>query len=341
MDRKLEILMAVVDEYIRTGEPVGSRSVAATLGGNLCSATVRNEMAALCELGLLSQPHTSAGRLPTVKGYRVYINSLSAQKTQPRDKAAIERGARQAVRNRAHAKETAQLLSGLTGCAAVLLSEEPSDPICCVQVVTHGPLLHTVVVATQAGNIRSSTVRTARPPEAGQLALLTGLANEKLAGLTAAQVNLAVIQSLAALTGAALLDLMPLIEGIRDAAAQLTVQTVNVSGEERLMREPLSPEELRRLYTLFSDPAQLMQLLSIATDDSVAVSIGSEIPVQPLPSSSVLATQYGGPHKMIGKAGVIAPIRADYRTIIPKLRYFAECIGWILNQTEDENAYRE
>lgn len=335
MERKLEILMSVVDEYIGSGEPVGSKVIAERLGNRVSSATIRNEMAALCELGYLFQPHTSAGRIPTLKGYRAYIDALAMQGGSPSDVRRIDEAA-DAVRNSGKpGDDAAKALSELTGCTTLAAAETADDPITCIEVIPHGSGLYTVLAATGSGKIKTAAVHAETPVSPEAVALFVRRARELFCGLSASQLTPALLQSMAGRLDEYFMRLAPFLGGLHEAVLALSDGEISLYGEKALLQHPdYGAEQLRALMSLLEDRALLLRLLDIA-GERVTVALGPDSPIRQLADSALLTVRYGDGLRLAGRLGIIAPLRANYRSIIPEIEYFTARVGRLTDGTED------
>lgn len=343
MDRKLEILMAVIDEYIETGEPVGSKAIAEKFGNRISSATIRNTCAVLCEIGLLAQPHVSAGRVPTVRGYRVYIDILAAQRNlPPGDMDRVDALVADIFDGGDSVRNTARALSELTGYATMSAAVPQSDEIMCVQIISHGARLYNILIATCGGSVRTSLVRTEAALDAKDIEVFLNAANDLLSGLPTARVTTAVVQGLAVRLGSGLIKFSPLLAGLSETVLKFYAGELEVWGEGKLLQRPdFGQGDMKNLMQILTDRPLLAQLLDYAGDD-IAVTLGPEIPMMLSDESAVLTSKYRIKNNLVGKLGVIAPIRIHYRSILPQIEYFKSRIENMLSaMAEDSNNQQE
>ncbi|MFX0539313.1 heat-inducible transcriptional repressor HrcA [Ornithinimicrobium sp. Y1847] len=336
-DRRLQVLRAIVQDYVRTSEPVGSKSLLDRHQLGVSAATVRNDMAVLEEEGLISAPHTSAGRVPTDAGYRLFVDRLSAVKPLTRaEKTAIERFLHGAVDLDDVVLRTTKLLSGLTQQVAVM--QYPSLTRSTVRhvelVPVGGPRLMVVLIAN-TGRVEQRVVDTGRD--------LTGEDGASLIADLRTRVNeVAVSQELATLAPRlqALIDATPpadqaLVEAVAAALADSTLEEseerVVLAGTANLARVGSDfPTSLSSVLDALEEHVVLLRLmssLSAIDEDGIAVSIGAENPYEPLRTTSVVTTRYG----VSGGLGVVGPTRMDYPQAMAAVRAVAHYVAEILD----------
>ena len=309
-DRKAAILRAVVEEYIETADPVGSARVASGSGVNVSSATIRNEMAVLEREGYLVQPHTSAGRIPTDKGYRFFVDQLAGPGT-------LDRPRQQQVRDffaRAHGEleeilhDTTQLLSNLTDYAAVVVG--PSHEVATVrsvQLVGLAPRVALLVVVLSNGVIEKRTIELHDEIGEDRLAAITAHLSRHLVGQTLAEVTSPPPPSDPAdqaLIAAAVASL----RGGHDGEAD----HVFVGGVARVARSFEAVETVREVLGTLEQQFVVVTLLRDLIDRGLTVAIGAEHGVEPLAECSVVVAPYEVDGEPTGTIGVLGPTRMHY-----------------------------
>ncbi len=331
MDRKLMILTAIVEEYINTCEPVGSKVLAARFGNTISSATIRNEMAELAEKGLLEQPHTSAGRIPTAAAYRIYVDWLFREKRPGVDRKKIDEIVANLSADRI-AEQAGKVVADLTGCAAVSFTNQISvDPIACIQVLQIGSKLYTLLLVTRSGHIRNRLLYTDIPVTSEMVQRFIQVANSLLVGRTTTDITPALIQTIGVGTGEYFIELSPFLSALHDLAEAGTEKQIALHGEANLLEMPdFASDQLVQLLRFLSDRDQLAVLMD-AVHDPLSVTIGSESGLAPLTGSAVVTAGYGQ-----GRIGVIGPMRLNYKHIIPMLEYFAKAINRMLENSREQ-----
>ncbi len=332
-DRKLRILAAVVDEYIRTGEPVGSKAIASMPGMKVSSATVRNDMAVLESLGYLEQPHTSAGRVPTYQGLRLYVEKLMPQtllseddkkmldevieKTDPSEDALIDSASR--------------VLSELTNCTAVANISPKYTVITKIDAIPTGRRMYVLLMITSSGNIRNKVCRLEFDLSHEQLEFFTEFMTRNLSGISVDSLSDDMIKELAAAMGAYTMSLSPLLGAVKDLARAFSGNDVRMTGEKNLLsRKDVDPQEIIRFLEQRNELSSLLDesfggLRVIFGGDSMVIS-----------NSSMLVAPIMKGERAAGSLSLIGPVRLDYKKVIPYLEYLTEKISKVLTENNEE-----
>lgn len=325
-DRRLKILKLVVDTFIVTGEPIGSKLIAEAMNNEVSSATIRNDMAALEKLGLLEQPHTSAGRVPTYLGYRLYISRLMnpAELTKA-EKQEIDSIINQNVTSATSVVDNAlEALVEITGYAAVNASKLPSfSVITKVEVVPAGRKLYALLLITSSGEVRNKICRLEFDLSNEQLTVFENIVKKELLGISVKNLTPAMIQNLAVALGSYMLSLSPLLFAVYEMSDEISSQNVNLKGERNLLR--YSDFNASEFFDFLSSKNQLAQILSSAFD-GINIVFGKENDTFTITNSSLIVSKYGNAEP-VGSLGIIAPIRLDYSKIIPYIKYFSKSIS--------------
>jgi len=336
-ERKRRILQTVVDEYIRTGEPVGSNAVLIKMGMNVSSATVRNDMAFLERLGLLEQPHTSAGRVPTYEGYRFYIDHLmTAKPLTAREKRLIDSLLSQNdVTVNSVVDNAVNVLSELTNLTVVSQNNLPVfSVITRVEVIPAGRRLYALLIITSAGMVQNKICRMEFDLSYEQLEFFQRFINDHLGGMNVDRLTPAMLQNLAVALGSYMMALSPLLHAVYELSEEMAKVDVNLKGEQKLLvEESLRPEEVIRLL---AHKEALAGLLGSAFD-GVNVVFGEENASFAVSNSSLIVSPYKINDRQGGSMGVIGPIRVDYAKVIPHLQYITESVTRLLSEAVLEN----
>lgn len=325
-DRKLKILQTIIKTYLETGEPVGSRTISKYTDLNLSSATIRNEMADLEDLGYIIQPHTSAGRIPSDKGYRLYVDMLMEDKeheiTEMQEKMLqkadkMEQLLQQAARVLANSTNYATMVSAPTynrnKLKFIQLSQVDANQI--------------IAVIVMEGNIiKNKIVAVAEPIDNETMLKLNMLLNTNLNGIAVEDINLGMIARLKEQAGIH----SGVISDVLDAVAN-TIQLDNdleiyTSGATNIFKYPeLSDKQsAQEIISAFEEKQQLAELVTqtLASDENkgIQVYIGSETPVQTMKDCSVVTATYELGQGMQGTVGIIGPKRMDYENVMKTLK---------------------
>ena len=335
--RKQKILAAVVDLYIATGEPVGSRLLCQTLDFNVSSATIRNEMSDLSAAGLLEQPHTSAGRVPSQKGYRVYIDSLMKR---PPISGAEKRYIDSLILPSAYDPEklldgAASMLANMTKFAAVSTTPEGSSAVVkAVQFVQTGRRTAMALLMTSNGITKSRIFHCDFDLTPEILHVFFRVLNEKLIGVPVASITPGYIQSLAASLGDMSILISSALMAIAQAARESLESEVCLDGEINLVFSPeFDQDEIRRILDFLSRPAELCSLLMKQQEGgNIKVLIGDETKQPELRDSSVVVSKYAVGGRDSGVIAIIGPTRMNYGKIISNIEYLSDSVGRILTK---------
>ncbi|WP_151527011.1 heat-inducible transcriptional repressor HrcA [Serinicoccus kebangsaanensis] len=335
-DRRLDVLRAIVQDYVRTSEPVGSKSLLERHQLGVSAATVRNDMAALEEEGLITAPHTSAGRIPTDAGYRLFVDRLQQIKPMSRaERAAIARFLDGAVDLDDVVSRTTRLLSSLTHQVAVMQYPSLSrSTLRHVELVPVGGTRLMIVLIASTGRVEQRVVETGRDltdePEA--VAQLRALVNELAVGELLAQVpaRLAAVEDRVRHADRGVARIV--VDALAEAAQERTDERIAMAGTANLARVGSDfPTSLSQVLEALEEHVVLLRLMgSMALVDdaqAVTVSIGAENPYEPLRTTSVVATTYGA----AGGLGVVGPTRMDYPQAMATVRAVAHYVADILD----------
>ena len=338
-ERSRTIFRQIVETYLETGQPVGSRTVSRLGDTSLSPASIRNVMADLEDVGLLDSPHTSAGRVPTHLGLRLFVDGLletgdltSEERADIESKCAAEGARLEDVLERA-----TTMLSGLSHCAGVVMAPTINAPLKHVEFVKLEEARALVVAVTEDGAVENRLIDlpTGLPPSA--LMQAANYLNARLAGRTFDQATELIAGELR--SRQAELDQLTrkVVEaGVAELAGQdAGRETLIVRGRANLIDDLAAIEDLERIRMLFDDLEQkrdLVKLLDLArAGEGVKIFIGAENSLFSLSGSSVIASPYvNGANQLVGVIGVIGPTRINYARIIPMVDYTAKVIGQLL-----------
>lgn len=337
-DRKMKILAAVIDEYITTGEPVGSKAIASLPEINVSAATVRNDMAILEQLGYLEQPHTSAGRVPTFSGYRLYIDkimspsALSEEEIERLDKMLDQNGA---VTEDLLIQNATTALAELTKCAVVASDFSPKfSVISKVEVIPTGKRLYVILLITSNGSIKNKACRLEFDLTHEQLDFFTNFITESLQGVSVSDLSDEMLSKLTEAMGAYMMTLSPLINGVYELSQDLLHKELTIKGERNL----LSCSELDKMEIVkFMDSSSELEELLNDSFSGINVIFSEEKDEFVIGNSSMIVSTYQKGNKTAGSLGIIGPVRIDYAKIIPYIEYFTNKISNLISYDVEEN----
>ena len=314
MDKRAQIILkTLIERYIADGEPVGSRVLSRQSGLELSPATVRNVMADLEEMGFIASPHTSAGRIPTPRGYRFFVDSLMV--TKPLDQVELHQLEDQLQSNqpRELVNSAAQMLSELTRFAGVVtLSKRQGATFRHLEFLRLSERRILLIIVTPEGEVQNRILQTAHDFTQTQLIEAANFLNQHYAGQDFNSIRLNLSEEITRLRD----DIQSLMTAAVDASEVLVV-----SGERNLLRAEQmtsSMDRLRRLFDLFDQKTALLQLMDITHGaQGVQIYIGGESGIVPLDEMSVVTAPYEANGRVIGTLGVIGPTRMAYERVIP------------------------
>jgi heat-inducible transcriptional repressor len=334
-ERRLAVLRAIVEDYVATQEPVGSKTLVERHQLGVSPATVRNDMAALEEEGLITQPHTSAGRIPTDKGYRLFVDRLTTIKPMSvAEKRAIASILDGAVDLDDVVQRSVRLLAQLTHQVALVQYPTMSrSTVRHVEIVALTPTRLLVVLILSSGRVEQRLVELTSPVDDDGVAALRGRVSAAVHGRVIAEAS-AELASLPSPRGDG---------GIQDAVGEALVEAMSdhrsservaVGGAANLARFGDSFEvSVRPLLEALEEHVVLLKLLGEAqTGGLVTVRIGHEGPYQEFASSSVVSTGYGPGEEAVGNLGVVGPTRMDYPGTMAAVRAVARYVSRILDE---------
>ncbi|WP_263771799.1 heat-inducible transcriptional repressor HrcA [Propionivibrio soli] len=320
-ERAKTLLKTLIERYIADGQPVGSRALSKYSGLDLSAATVRNVMADLEDIGFIASPHTSAGRIPTPRGYRFFVDSLLTM--QPLDSEKIH-----AIEGQLHPSQPQQLinsasrlLSGLTQFAGIVVAPRRKTPrIRQVEFVSLSDKRILLILVTMDGDVQNRILFTQRVYSPSELVSAANYLNMHFSGQDFEHIRDHVKEDLQRLRGD-LQDLMAAALAAGDEAMHQTDNDYVISGQRNLLEfEELSSnmKRLRELFDLFEQRTALMQLLDIShRADGIQLFIGGESGIAPLDECSVITAPYEVDGQIVGSVGVIGPTRMAYERVIP------------------------
>jgi heat-inducible transcriptional repressor len=330
-DRKASILRAVVQEYIETAQPVGSGRVSAAPGVDVSSATVRNEMAVLEQLGFIHQPHTSAGRVPTDLGYRAFVEELRAHPVSSvvhhRKREVIEKLLSDAHDVDDLLTRTTTVLSQLTRLVSLVIAPAIDASRCkLVELVDLGAQSALLLLVTDTGRVHKRVLELADPLLDADLDRVRTVLAEHVRGRRMGEVH----DVVRGLRDSAPSELRALLSAVLDATAtavtEETLHRIFVSGRAALADEgSFARDDLSRVLSLLEEHATLARVLDVSSTDAEAgptVRIGSENEVEDLHSASLVAQRY----RLVtaGSLGVLGPTRMDYASVLATVRAVAQ-----------------
>ncbi|QVQ53609.1 heat-inducible transcriptional repressor HrcA [Spiractinospora alimapuensis] len=333
-DRKLTVLRAIVEEFVSTNEPVGSKALADRHALGVSSATIRNDMMSLEEEGYLAQPHTSAGRVPTDKGYRLFVDRLSAVKPlSGAERRAIETFLSGAIDLDEIVMRTVRLLSLLTQQVAVV--QYPSltkSSVKHVELVPLAPRRVMMVVITNTGRVEQRVIEVPEEAEESAVDHVRTMLNTAVVGRWLNDVPEAVDQLPAQVEPSERPLLSAVLSVLLETLVERNEEKIVLGGTANLAADDFS-SNLRDLLEALEEHVVLIRLLGEAGDPSMlTVRIGAENPHEGFQTTSIVSAGYGVGDSSLARLGVVGPTRMDYPGTMGAVRAVARYVGQILAQ---------
>ena len=339
-ERQKKILKAIIKTYLETGEPVGSRTISKYADLNVSSATIRNEMSDLTDMGYILQPHTSAGRIPSDKGYRLYVDELMNEKEE--EIAQIkELMIQKTDKMEKVLKKVVQVLASNTNYATMITVPQYSgNKLKFIQLSRVSELQLLAVVVAEGNIIRNQIINLEEEMDDETILKLNLLLNTNLNGLPIADINLGMI---ARLKEQAVIH-SSVVATVLDAVAN-TIQVdeddteIYTSGATNIFKYPELADKTRasELISAFEEKKQLVELLKESMEDSestgLQVYIGNETPLQTMKDCSVVTATYELGDGMKGTIGIVGPKRMDYENVVDSLKTLKEQLDNVFKKT--------
>jgi heat-inducible transcriptional repressor len=333
-DRARTLLKALVERYIAEGQPVGSRTLSRASGLELSPATIRNVMADLEELGLIASPHTSAGRVPTARGYRLFVDTMLTARPVNLAEVPPEMAV---VREQIHPDQpqrviaqAASLLSSLSSFVGVVTAPRKASVFHHIEFLRLGERRVLVILVAPDGDVQNRVIFTARDYTQSELVEATNYLNTHYAGLSIEEVRERLKHEIEALREEIATLMQAAVQAGSEVLAESSDQVV-VSGERNLLGVPAFGNDmgsLRKLFDVFEQKTELMRLLDVSSRaEGVRIYIGGESRVVPFEELSVVTAPYEVDGRVVGTLGVIGPTRMAYERMIQIVDITARLVG--------------
>ena len=335
-DRKKKILKVVIEDYIRTAEPVGSKAIASEMGGKVSSATIRNELADLVELGYLEQPHTSAGRVPSPKGYRLYVNELmEQQRLSLAETEKINQSLQMKMEQLDHILSQAgravssfvnyptyMSVTGRKTLTAKRFELLPVDERSCI-----------VVMMMSDDRVKSQLLRLQLKVDLDQLPTLVSLLNGHFAGVSPSEMNHRLMNVAEQIPPQLFLLLSQTISYAADSLEEAGQREIVTAGTKELLKLP-EFRDADKAHQLMSFMTDSKENLPLPDDGPMKILIGPENVIDALKNTSVVVASYDIGDDMRGLIGVVGPTRMDYASVAARLSGFADGLTRLFGKQE-------
>ena len=313
-DRAKLLLKALVERYIADGQPVGSRTLSRASGLELSPATIRNVMSDLEELGLIASPHTSAGRVPTARGYRLFVDTmLTVQREQLQTPALAAEQPQKVILN------AAQLLSNLSHFVGVVIAPRRTSVFRHIEFLRLSERRLLLIIVSPEGDVQNRVIFTETDYSSSQLVEAANFLNTHFAGMAIEQVRERLKSEVDKLRSEIATLMQTAVAAGSEAMSDTTAEVI-ISGERNLLAvSDFSSDmgHLRRAFELFEQKAQLMRLLDVSSQaEGVSIFIGGESQIVPFEELSVVTAPYEVNGQVVGTLGVIGPTRMPYERMI-------------------------
>ena len=334
-ERKKQILKAIIDVHIRLGEPVGSKFLTRNEQIALSSATIRNEMAELEEMGYLEQPHTSAGRIPSRAGYRLYVDSLMARypvtAKETEELNTLMRHKLDALDKML--EQAGKMVSLLTNYTALTMTAGgAAGTVRRFDAVWLDEFSFILVMTMDGESVQSRTVHTEHAASQQTLAKLCAVLNDSIAGITPEQINLPRMMEMERAMGADAPLITPIIKCVYDVIGTAGTAELRFEGINKMLQYPefSDVERIREMFEVLEHKDEIMRVITAAESGRVHVLIGSETTLPIMANSALVFRNLTDNGRVIGAIGVIGPCRMDYSKVIGLLDAMTERITRML-----------
>lgn len=342
-ERKIKILDAIIRNYLETGEPVGSRTISKYTDLHLSSATIRNEMSDLEELGYILQPHTSAGRIPSDRGYRFYVDHLMREKdrevTQMKE-FVIEK----TQKMEGMLKQVAKLLASNTNYATLVSAPSYNTNRIKFIQLSNVDSEHILAVIVMNGNlVKNRMIDVKETPDNETLLRLNLLLNSALNGLSVQEINLGTIAKLKEQAGSHITIVNDVLDALAETISAADDLQIYTSGATNILKYPelTSSDSATNLLSAFEEKEELFDLVTSSLSDAgdetgIQVYIGNEAPIQTMKDCSVVTATYDLGEGVKGTIGIVGPKRMDYENVVDNLRNLKSQLDGIFGKPAGE-----
>lgn len=336
-ERRLAILNLIIEHYLQTGEPMGSKTLCNLLPYTVSSATIRNEMAYLSELGFLEQRHTSGGRVPSKASYRYYIDNLMEEQSIPEynkkkidEILSVNAGDPERLLN-----DAARLISQYTHCVGFCsLLEDELDCIQGVDLIPAGNSKAMLVVLTVGSKIKSSLINLPCPLDDEFRFVFYDVMNKLFIGTPLTDVNMALVQSTVLIAGERVFDLLPVMTSLCALCNEASQSKLTLEGETNLLSHEELGTDVYRLLSFLADKAQMINLTREFARQNIrqSIFIGDENPLYEMKNTSTIISKftYGNNQKAV--LGMLGSTRVDYKNVIAYVKYIFNTVENLLSK---------
>ncbi len=335
-ERQKMILSAIVDDYIRSAEPVGSRSISKRGDVAFSPATIRNEMSDLEELGYLEQPHTSAGRIPSEKGYRYYVDHLLAQGAVTRPDLNLMKTffAERLQEMEQVIQQVASMLSGLTNYTSIVLGPEVfNTTLRMIQVVPLDEVSAVAIIVTSTGQVENKVFRIPPGVRMEEIEKFVRILNERLKGVPLFQLRSKIYTEISEELSKHVSGYDDLLKVFEEVVVSDKQDRIFLAGSTNLLVQPefKDVERVKSFLDLLEETPTLFKIIGSAPE-GLQVRIGSENTVAAINNCSLITATYAVDGKTLGTIGILGPTRMEYGKVIGILNHFSQDMAQIMQR---------
>jgi len=338
-DRKLKILQAIVEDYVLTGDPVGSRTVSKKYIFGMSPATIRNDMADLEEMGFLQQPHTSAGRVPSDQGYREYVDRLMhAKNLSKNDLDKIKERLTTALKDIGHfVKLTSNVISQITNYTTVAITPQLNKTsVKHLQFVPIDKTKILLVLVTSIGTVKNFIINVNKEYDNDFLYLVSNVLNEKFKDFPLQNIDSAVWDEIERTSNIEKDVLVPIFETLKESVNSSDSTDVFLNGTSNIFNFPEFNDVSRakEFLQILGEPDFLIKLIGDENDRKIKIKIGSENQCKEIRNCSLITTSFWSGDKLLATLGVIGPTRMDYAKVVACIEYLRNEMPNLLTRFE-------
>lgn len=337
-ERKKRILCAIVEQYILTGEPVGSKYLSKESGINLSSATIRNEMSELAEMGFIGQPHTSAGRVPTIPGYRMYADHLMGkymlsddERSAINDLFSLSTGDVESA-----LAKSCEMFANITGCASV--STAPDDKAAVIrriEIVPTGLRSMLLVILTSSGVIKSRICRVREDITPDMMRFFSQLVNDRFCGLKLEEMTNEFLEKVKHELYEYTFALSPVVDIIAGELKSISSEVFIGGTSNLLINSGTDREKLMKMIKLLKHREELMRIIG-SLNSGVKIRIGAQAGAPLMENAAIIAAPYVFNGKICGTVGIIGPARINYPKLVSSIEYFSAMLSKFIDDSFGE-----
>lgn len=335
-ERQLYILKAIVDDYITNAEPVGSRTISKRQDINFSPATIRNEMSDLEEMGFLEKPHSSAGRIPSQKGYRYYVDHLlSPMQLSSRDVTDIRSQLAEKFQESEQViQQSAKILSQLTSYTSIVLGPEVFESkLQQIQLIPISATQAVIIIVTDSGHVENQTVYFPENVSGSDVEKVVNILNDRLRGVPIYQLQQKLSQEIASVFKKYVSKYETMLTALREVFQDHQQEKVYYGGKTNILSQPEfnDVERVRNILNIFEEDALVSKLIR-SEDQGLTIRIGEENDFKPFEDLSLVTATYTLDGKYVGTIGLLGPTRMEYPRVISLMEYFSRDMSELLNR---------